>query len=261
MINSMSTPQQPGNDQNRPGPSNAPTTHYQKQGRAPLGPDGQRTTAYQRPPAPRPTEAPTRVHARPQVAPPAGPPRHIPPTAQPGMGQRPATGQPGMGQSQAPPGRPGPPARPDAQPPAPGGQVPTGRPVADGAAMKKRNPIAVWIGLPLITLGIYSLVWYYKINKEMAAFDRRKEISAVGPLLVIIFLSWTVIAPIISFHNTGKRIREAQRSAGLPETCNPLLCWVLGFVFGLHTFYMQSELNKIVDRYGAEPGTTVPLFA
>ncbi|WHU47204.1 DUF4234 domain-containing protein [Gordonia sp. L191] len=248
----MSTPQQPGNDHNQPGPSNAPTTHYQKQS---PGPDGQRTTAYQRPPAPRPTEAPTRVHARPQVAQPAGPPRHIAPTAQPGIAQ------PGMGQSQVPPGRPGPPARSDAQPPAPGGQVPTGRPVADGAAMKKRNPIAVWIGLPLITLGIYSLVWYYKINKEIAAFDRRKEISAVGPLLVIIFLGWTVIAPIISFHNTGKRIREAQRSAGLPETCNPLLCWVLGFVFGLHTFYMQSELNKIVDRYGAEPGTTVPLFA
>ncbi|WP_253193850.1 DUF4234 domain-containing protein, partial [Gordonia sp. i37] len=199
-------------------------------------------------------------HGAPPV-PPAGPPR---PVAQPGMGQRPHepySGRHDQRGPQIPPGQPGLPARSDAQPPAPGGQVPTGRPVADGEAMKKRNPIAVWIGLPLITLGIYSLVWYYKINKEMAAFDRRKEISAVGPLLVIIFLSWTVIAPIISFHNTGKRIREAQRCAGLPETCNPLLCWVLGFVFGLHTFYMQSELNKIVDRYGAEPGTTVPLFA
>src|SRR5687767_6342643 len=63
-------------------------------------------------------------------------------------------------------------------------------PVADGLAMKRRNPVAVWIGLPLITLGIYHLVWYYKIHKEMAEFDRRRAIPVAGPMLVILFLSW-----------------------------------------------------------------------
>ena len=32
---------------------------------------------------------------------------------------------------------------------------------------KLRNPLAV-IGLTLITLGIYSIFWYYKVNKELA---------------------------------------------------------------------------------------------
>ncbi|MBJ7352444.1 MAG: DUF4234 domain-containing protein, partial [Rhodococcus sp.] len=34
-------------------------------------------------------------------------------------------------------------------------------PVAQGSAMKRRNPVVVWILLPLITLGIYHFVWYY----------------------------------------------------------------------------------------------------
>src|SRR5262245_30108493 len=52
----------------------------------------------------------------------------------------------------------------------------TGVPVAQGLQMKERNPVAVWIGLPLITLGIYFYVWYYKIHKEMAMFDRRRVV-------------------------------------------------------------------------------------
>jgi hypothetical protein len=134
-------------------------------------------------------------------------------------------------------------------------------PVATGLAMKRRNPLAVWLGLPLITFGIYHLVWYFKIHKEMAEFDRRRSIPVAGPMLVLLFLSWTFIAPIISYHNAGARIRDAQRSAGLATTCSPTLSWLLWFVFGLHTLYMQSELNKVVDRYaGAPAGTSVPLF-
>ena len=30
-----------------------------------------------------------------------------------------------------------------------------------------RWPIAVWLLLPLVTLGIYFLVWHYKINREL----------------------------------------------------------------------------------------------
>src|ERR1700712_2841376 len=78
---------------------------------------------------------------------------------------------------------------------------PQNTPIAMGLAMKRRNPWAVWLGLPIITLGIYFFVWYYKIHKEMAEFDRRRSIPVAGPVLVVIFLSWTVIAPWISYHN------------------------------------------------------------
>jgi hypothetical protein len=134
-------------------------------------------------------------------------------------------------------------------------------PVAEGLAMKRRNPFAAWLGLPLITLGIYHYVWYYKIHKEMAEFDRRRAIPVAGPMLVLLFLSWTIIAPLVSYHNAGARVRDAQRSGGLAATCSPTLAWLLAFAFGLNVLYLQLELNKVVDRYpGAPTGTRVPLY-
>jgi hypothetical protein len=133
--------------------------------------------------------------------------------------------------------------------------------VADGLAMKRRNPAGAWLGLPLVTLGIYHFVWYFKIHKEMVQFDRRRHISPAGSMLVILLLGWTVIAPLISYFNTGKRIANAQRAAGLPATCSAGLGLLLCFVFGLQVLYYQTELNKVVDRYQAAEGTQVPLFA
>ena len=39
--------------------------------------------------------------------------------------------------------------------------------------VKVRNPWAVAL-LPIITLGIYHLVWWYKINKELKAYGEAK---------------------------------------------------------------------------------------
>ncbi|NIL78401.1 DUF4234 domain-containing protein [Rhodococcus sp. B10] len=135
-------------------------------------------------------------------------------------------------------------------------------PVASGLAMKTRNPFAVWIGLPLITLGIYHFVWYYKIHREMAEFDRRRNVPVAGPMLVILLLGWTVIAPLVSYFNTGNRIKDAQRAAGIEPTCSPVVGLLLCFVFGLQTLYYQVQLDKITAHYGpVEPGTVVALAA
>ncbi|GAA1842309.1 hypothetical protein GCM10009836_22100 [Pseudonocardia ailaonensis] len=128
-----------------------------------------------------------------------------------------------------------------------------------GLAMKRRNPLAAWIGLPLITLGIYHFVWYYKIHREMSEFDRRREIPVAGPVLVLLLLFWTVVAPLVSYFNTGNRIADAQRSAGQQPTCNPWIGLVLCFFFGLQTLYYQVELNKVIDAYGVPAGSTVAL--
>ena len=129
-----------------------------------------------------------------------------------------------------------------------------------GLAMKRRNPVGVWLGLPLVTFGIYTYVWYYKIHREMAEFDRRRVVPVAGPMLVLLFLSWTIVAPLVSLYNTGNRIADAQRAAGLRPSCSAGIGLLLCFVFGLVSFYYQSEVNKIVDSYaGATPGATVPL--
>jgi hypothetical protein len=128
--------------------------------------------------------------------------------------------------------------------------------------MKQRQPVGVWLGLPLITLGIYHLVWYYKIHAEMAQFDRRRAVPVAGPMLVILLLGWTVVGPLVSYFNTGRRIANAQRAAGLPATCSAGVGLLLMFVFGLGILYYQSELNKVTGSYaGAPVGTQIPLYA
>lgn len=135
------------------------------------------------------------------------------------------------------------------------------QPVAGGLQMKRRNPLAAWLGLPLITLGIYTLVWLYKIHSELAMFDRRRIVGAVGPVLAWIFGVLTLmIWPLVSTYNTGQTIAATQRAAGLPATCSGLVGFLLVFVFGTHTLYYQIELNKIVDANPVPEGTQVPLW-
>lgn len=132
-----------------------------------------------------------------------------------------------------------------------------------GLQMKRRNPLAAWLGLPLITLGIYHLVWYFKIHHEMAEFDPRRRIPVAGPMLVLLLLSWTVIAPLVSYFNCGRRIANAQRAAGLRPTCSAIVGVLLMFIFGFGTWYFQTELNRVHDVYGdaVQPGTPIPLYA
>lgn len=123
-----------------------------------------------------------------------------------------------------------------------------------GVQMKRRNPFAAWLGLPIVTLGIYHFVWYYKIHHEMAELDpRRRDQPIAGPMLVILLLGWTVIAPFVSYYRTGNRIREAQRVAGVEPTCSAVAGLLLMFVFSCGIAYYQVELNKIVDRYRPAP--------
>jgi hypothetical protein len=129
----------------------------------------------------------------------------------------------------------------------------------NGTIGKKRNIFAVWLGLPIITLGIYNLVWWYKINREIKDFDHRIEVNpgwAVASLFPGVYL--LLIPAIMTTLNTGKRIRQAQVSAGLPGTCSGGLGLLLTILFGLNSLYYQAELNKIWDQY---QGAQVPLAA
>lgn len=137
---------------------------------------------------------------------------------------------------------------------------PIQQPVAAGISMKERHPVAAWLLWPLLTLGIYHLVWYYKIHKEMAEFDRRRAIPVAGPMLVLLFLSWTFIAPLVSYYNTGNRIRNAQRAAGLHASCSPGIGMVLMLVFGVGILYYQIELNKVVHHCDVPEGQQVSLW-
>jgi hypothetical protein len=125
---------------------------------------------------------------------------------------------------------------------------------------KRRNPFAAWIGLPLITFGIYHFVWIYKTNKELGQYDRRIEVNPAMSVLAFLF-GWVLllIPPLVSAWRLGERMRAAQRAAGVPETNNAIAFVV--FLIGGGALFWQFEINRIWDRYpGAVEGQQVPLY-
>ncbi len=131
-----------------------------------------------------------------------------------------------------------------------------------GQAGKTRNIFLVWLVWPLITLGVYYFVWWYKINREARDFDPRIEVDPALSLLAVA-LGWIIIVPpFVSTFRTGERIGQMQEAAGLPRTCSGLVGVLLTFVLSLQALYYQYELNRIWAHLGfPEEGTPVPLAA
>ncbi|WP_405804955.1 DUF4234 domain-containing protein [Streptomyces sp. NBC_00210] len=129
-----------------------------------------------------------------------------------------------------------------------------------GHAGKIRNIFLVGLIWPLITLGIYHLVWYYKVNREARDFDPRIEVNPVLSVLAIT-VGWVVIVPpFVSVYNTGQRIARMQKSAGMQPTCNPWIGIVLLIFIVLYPLYYQHELNQIWTHYqNPVEGEQVPL--
>jgi 4-amino-4-deoxy-L-arabinose transferase-like glycosyltransferase len=129
-----------------------------------------------------------------------------------------------------------------------------------GRAGKTRNIFLVWLIWPLITLGIYHFVWWYKINREARDFDENIDVQPVLSLLAIL-IGWVIIVPpFVSIYRTGTRIAKMQEDAGMDVSCNGWLGLVLSFFAGLHSLYYQYELNLIWARLGyPEEGSLIAL--
>lgn len=120
-------------------------------------------------------------------------------------------------------------------------------------AGKTRNPWGVWL-LGLVTLGIYQLFWYYKINSEVREYEQTVDVQP-GIAVLALFVP---IANFVSVVHTGGRIGKVQKAAGLRDRCSGLIGFVLIFALGTWVVYYQSQLNKVWDVHGnPEPGTVL----
>jgi hypothetical protein len=130
--------------------------------------------------------------------------------------------------------------------------------IVGNQTFKRRSPTAVWIGLPLITLGIYNLAWWYKINNEARRYLGDQSIKPGISLLAVTFGAILLVPPFLSIYRTAERVRRMQQRAGLPgeDLASPWIALILAFVFGLHSLYLQVQLNKIWDRQEALANST-----
>jgi hypothetical protein len=131
---------------------------------------------------------------------------------------------------------------------------------AQGLAGKHRNVVLVWLVWPLITLGIYHLYWWYKINDEARRLDPSINVNPLLSLLALFPGGIIIVPPFVTVYRTGERIRRMQSAAGRTPDVIPIIGLLLMFVFTTYSLYYQMSLNGIWAGYGNPPeNTPVPV--
>ena len=116
------------------------------------------------------------------------------------------------------------------------------------ARVKIRSPWAAAL-LPIITFGIYHLVWWYRINRELQDYGEAKGYdlgqSPVSSLLALFPGGIIVIPALITYWRGTKRIQGAARIAGR-EPPNGWIALILFVVLSLGLWaYLQISLNEV----------------
>ena len=109
-----------------------------------------------------------------------------------------------------------------------------------GPLGKDRSPGAV-LGLSIITLGIYFLVWHYKLNDEIRKHD--PDIT-VSPGLST-FAMCVPIAGMVAAYGTAARIRQMQLDEGQTDTISPVVALLLFCFLGIgYPLYIASQVKE-----------------
>jgi Domain of unknown function (DUF4234) len=86
------------------------------------------------------------------------------------------------------------------------------------AGIRLRRPSGVAV-LSLATLGLYTIVWYYKVNREMRDFGLRngdRELASTNPwasVLGLIIGAFVVIPRLVTLVRTVRRLQSVERIA------------------------------------------------
>lgn len=124
-------------------------------------------------------------------------------------------------------------------------------------APKQRSPWGVW-WLSLITFGIYYLVWYVRINKEIALMSHGQISVKTGGLW---FSQIVPIACWVSLANTSQRLAQVQTMQGHPVTTSGGMTVLSSFWFGSQTRYLQRRLNTTIAAAITPAPVYVPIAA
>ena len=114
--------------------------------------------------------------------------------------------------------------------------------------VKIRSPWAVAL-LPIITLGIYHLVWWYRINRELRDYGRARGYdlgqNPTSSLLALFPGGLVVVPALITYWRGTKRVQGAARIAG-KEPPNGWIALILYLLISLGFYaYLQVSLNDV----------------
>jgi hypothetical protein len=123
--------------------------------------------------------------------------------------------------------------------------------------VKIRSPWAVAL-LPIITLGIYHLVWWYRIHQELRDYGRGKGYdlgqNPTNSVLALFPGSLIVVPALITYWRGTKRVQQAARVGGQ----QPLSGWIALILYVLLApafwAYLQVSLNELWRTEGCAAG-------
>jgi hypothetical protein len=121
--------------------------------------------------------------------------------------------------------------------------------------VKVRSPWAAAL-LPIITLGIYHLVWWYRINKELKAYGEAKGHdlgqNPTNSLLALFPGGLIVVPALIAYWRGTKRVMGAARLAGQEPVNGWIALLLYLFIAPAMWAYLQVSLNHVWEAE-AEP--------
>jgi hypothetical protein len=128
--------------------------------------------------------------------------------------------------------------------------------------VKLRSPWAAAL-LPIVTLGIYHLVWWYRINRELRDYGRVKGHdlgqNPTASLLALFPGGIIVVPALITYWRGTKRVQAAARLAG-EEPPNGWLAIILYLVISIGLWaYLQVSLNNVWRSEAELPPGQAPL--
>lgn len=151
------------------------------------------------------------------------------------------------------------------------------------ATVKVRRPWVVAL-LSILTLGVYSVVWYYRVNREMRDYGSvsgDSDLAGSRPMrsvLAVTIGNWVVIPALVSYVRMVGRVRRVERIAtGTSSGGGRMIALLLGpvvvsflvglagfagtgalalYLFSLSAYFtaialIQSRLNVVWRRDGA----------
>jgi hypothetical protein len=116
------------------------------------------------------------------------------------------------------------------------------------APVKIRSPWAVAL-LPIITLGVYHFVWWYRINRELRDYGKAKGYdlgqNPTNSLLALIPGGFIIVPALITYWNGTKRVQAAARLGGR-EPANGWIALILYLFISVGFWaYIQVSLNDL----------------